>query len=263
MRAATLVVCAVLPLVSHVVAPWQEPTVQAEALLARARTALGGDARLSAVRTFVMSGVVTVGGGPTRDYGTFKVHGRLPDAFVRYRSVTTLRAGSGASVDTGSTNPYGIGGVSAHGRSYGTTLGFENRRLVYEPHDLFTTRQLVPASQSEIEGLFLQAQREFIRTTVVLFATSFAGAPVQFRDAVGDADAVVVSGAGSEFKLSFDPLSHLPVRLDKYVYADHREVNGVRVPFRILQMAGRTLWETWDVKEFKFDEPIPPSVFRR
>ena len=35
------------------------------------------------------------------------------------------------------------------------------------------------------------------------------------------------------------------------------------VPFRILLMAGRTVLETWDVKEFTVDEPIPPSAFRR
>ena len=196
------------------------------------------------------------------DYGSFKIQCRLPDAFVRYRSVTTLTAGGGASVDTGGTSPYGAGGVGPHGDRYARTLGFEGRRVLYE-HHLTTTRDLVPATQADLDALFLQAQREFVRTTAGLFAASFAGAPVQFADVPGDVNAVMMTGAGAPLKLTFDPQSHLPVRVDNYVFANHRDVAALMVPFRIQLMAGRTVIETWDVKEFKVDEPIPASAFRR
>jgi hypothetical protein len=248
--------------------PWAAPgntpisTAQAEAALARARTALGGNARLSAVRSFVIRGVVSVGTGATRNYGSFKIQCRLPDAFVRYRSVSTLTAGGGASVDIGGTTPGGSGGATASGDRYATTLGFEGHRVLYEPH-VTSTRDLVPARQADLDALFLQAQREFVRTTAGLFAASFAGAPVQFADVPGDVNAVMINGAGAPLKLTFDPQSHLPVRVDNYVFANHRDMAGLMVPSRILLMAGRTVWETWDVKEFKVDEPIPASAFRR
>jgi len=79
----------------------------------------------------------------------------------------------------------------------------------------------------------------------------------------GDVNAVMMNGAGAPLKLSFDPQSHLPGRVDNYVFANHRDVAALMVPFRIQLMAGRTVIETWDVKEFKIDEPIPPSAFRR
>ena len=251
--------------------PWAAPrsaqvsTVQAEAVLARARTALGGNARLSAVQSFVIGGVISVGSGATRNYGSFKIQCRLPDAFVRYKSVTSLTAGGGASVDTGTTNSYGSGTVAPYGVRFATTLGFEGRRVLYEDHRTTTweTRNLVPATQADLDALFLQAQREFVRTTVGLFAASFAGAPVLFADVPGDVNAVMIDGVGAALKLSIDPQSHLPVRVDNYVLANHRDVAGLVVPFRILLMAGRAVLETWDVKEFKVDEPIPPSVFRR
>ena len=248
--------------------PWAAPrsaqvsTAQAEAVLARARTALGGNARLSAVQSFVIGGVISVGSGATRNYGSFKIQCRLPDAFVRYKSVTSLTAGGGASVDTGTTNSYGSGTVAPYVVTDARTLGFERRRVLYEHH---TTRMryLVPATQAELDALFLQAQREFVRTTVGLFAASFAGAPVQFADVPGDVNAVMIDGVGAALKLSVDPQSHLPVRVDNYVLANHRDVAGLVVPFRILLMAGRAVLETWDVKEFKVDEPIPRSAFRR
>jgi hypothetical protein len=237
-------------------------TSQAEALLAKARTALGGSARISAVRSFVMGGAVSVGHGATKDYGSFKIQCRLPDAFVRYRSVSTLSAGGGASVDGGGTSPYGTGGVGAHAYSFATTLGFEGRRVLYEPH-LTTTRNLGPATQADLDALFLRAQREFVRITAGLFAASFAGAPVQFADVPGDVNAVTMTGAGPPLKLTFDPQSHLPVRVDDYVLTHRRDVAGLVVPFRIVLMSGLTVVETWDVREFKIDAPIPPSAFRR
>ena len=103
--------------------PAQISSAQADALLARARAALGGEARLSAVRSFVIGGAVAVGHGATKDYGSFKIQCRLPDAFVRYRSVSTLSAGAGASVDVGGTSPFGTGGVGPRGDKFATTLG--------------------------------------------------------------------------------------------------------------------------------------------
>jgi len=243
--------------------PWAAPrsaavsTAQAEALLAKARTALGGNARLSAVQSFVIGGVVSVGTGATRDFGSFKIQCRLPDAFVRYRSVTSLAAGDGATVDL-----YGHSFARPYVVKNATTLGFEGRRVLYGNH-VTNRRDLVPATQADLDALFLRAQREFVWTTAGLFAASFAGAPVQFADVPGDANAVMINGAGAPLKLTFDPQSHLPARVDDYAFADHRDVAGLVVPFRVLLMVGNKVSETWEVKEFKVDEPIASSAFRR
>ena len=66
--------------------------------------------------------------------------------------------------------------------------------MLYQDHRTTTweTRNLVPATQAEIDAFFLQAQREFIWMTAGLFAASFAGAPVQFADVSGEPNAVMI-----------------------------------------------------------------------
>jgi hypothetical protein len=62
--------------------------------------------------------------------------------------------------------------------------------------------------------------------------------------------------------MTLDPKTGWPVRVGDLVFEDRRDVAGVKVPFRILRMPGSTVLETWDVKEFQIDVPIPPSVFK-
>lgn len=241
--------------------PTQQPR-QSEALLASARAALGGEARLSAIRTIIVSGAIIRGAGHTKDFGTFKIQCRLPDAFVRFQAVSTVGMVGGANVDIGGIGPYGSGGVGPSFSHYSTTLGFEGRRLLYEPH-VTTTRALVPATTADVQALLRQAQREFVRTTLALFAASFRGAPVQFADAPGDANATIVTGVGAPLVLTFDPQTHLPVRIDDFAYSDYRDVAGLKVAFRVIQMAGGRAFETREVRDVQLDAPLDPSAFRR
>lgn len=239
----------------------QDPRVQT--LLANARAALGGEARLSSLQTFSASGTITIGDGPTKTYGTFKIHCRLPDAWVRSRSVSPVGPAGGASVDSGTINPLGLGGgVRASESRYVNTLGFEGARLIYQPN-VTSVRALVPAVQSEMDTLYRQAQREFARVTLGLFAASFAVAPLQFSAVAGDPTRVTVSGSGDPFRVTFSAISHLPVQVDRIQFSRHRPVAGLMVPFRMTGIIGSAGLETWDVKEFAIDEPIAPSVFRR
>jgi hypothetical protein len=80
------------------VAVFAQQDPRAKELVAKARAALGGEARLSALQTFVLKGTITVGSGPTKDFGNFTIHGRFPDAFVRYRLVSLVGDAGGAAV---------------------------------------------------------------------------------------------------------------------------------------------------------------------
>lgn len=234
---------------------------QVEGLRAAARTALGGEARLSAVKTLVIKGTIVVGAGPSKDYGNFTIHVRLPDAFVRFRVMSPVGAAGGAAVG-GTINPMGAGGVVSSLDRFATTMGFNGRRLIYEP----SVRQervgdLAPATADQIRALFRDAQREFVELTLGLFAASFDGAPVRLA-ATRDPNSLSVSGVGQPLTLAFDPISGVPVRVDDLVFEDRRDVAGIKVPFRLVRMAGSAVRETWDVKEFLVDVPIADSVFR-
>jgi hypothetical protein len=250
-------------------AVFAQQDTRVQTLLEKARAALGGEARLSAVQTFSASGTITIGNGPTKTYGTFKIHCRLRDAWIRSRSVSPVGQAGGASVDIGTINPLGFGAsVGGSESRYVNALGFDGTRLIYQPN-VTSVRLLVPAVQSEMDTLYSQAQREFARVTLGLFAASFAAVPLQFAPAPGDPTSLTVTGSGDPFRVTFNPLSHLPVQVDRIEFSRHRQVGGVMVPFRMLVpfrtigIVGSASLETWDVKEFTIDEPIAPSVFRR
>ncbi len=247
-------------------APAAEPQVpagsQADALLTRARAALGGEARLGAVRTFALRGSIARGAGSSQDYGHFRIECRLPDGYVRFKTITSAAAAGGASVDVGGTSPTGVGAVGPSFSDHGATLGFEGPRLVYEPH-FADARRMVRAAPSVVEALLLEARREFVRLTLALFATSFAGAPVQFAADPDEANALIVTGVGAPIRVAFDPDTHLPARVDDIAYEDHREVSGVKVPFRMSLTGGGSTLEVWTLKEVRINVPFDGAGGRR
>ena len=237
----------------------QDPA--AKALVAKARAALGGETRLAALQSFVIKGTIAVGDGPTKDFGSFTVHGRFPDAFVRYRLVSPVGdAGGAATAPT--TTTFKPNGVNGSLNRYATRIGFDGGKLIYEPSiQTYQVKDLGPAVPEQIQQLYANAQRECLPLTLGLFVTSLAGIPVRFVDPQGN-QLEAINGPGPSLIMTLDPKTGAPVRVGDLVFEDRRDVAGVKVPFRIIRMVGSHRHETWDVKEFQIDVPIPASVFR-
>jgi hypothetical protein len=247
---------------------------QATQLIADARQALGGDARLASIHSFTVKGSITFGSGASTNYGSFEIYCELPDRFVRRETRMYRGTPSGAAVGidgTATTRYY------AHPEVF--VLGFAGDRIVYQPR--WTQLDLATNSnfwliRTPARPFLLQARQDFLRVTLGMFATSFPGAPVQFVDppAAPRSAAVAVVGDGINATLFFDQRTHLPAGIDEYVYTDFRDVNGVRVPFRIVRTrdAARAqslgypraldVLEEWRVRQFRVNVAIDPKVFR-
>jgi hypothetical protein len=243
-------------------------------MLADARQALGGEQRLTAVRSFTAKGVVKRGEGPG-NRGSFDLACELPDKFVR-------------------TEDSPVRGQLDHEI---TVLGFNDGKLIYQPNLPDVNRPRAQQTEAQLQARLLTAKQDFAQVTLGLFATSFSGAPLTFVEAegtkAGTAVEVMVSdislAAGApitgwswlaagggvaeivpSITLTFDPHTHLPAGLGHFVYSDYRDVDGLQVPFRFAWIvpigshgvAPGTIAEEWDIKEFHFNVAIDPKVFR-
>ena len=246
-------------------------TDQATRLIVDARQALGGDALLSSIHSFTIKGSITRHGSIARGpsgHGSFEIACDLPDKFVR-RETTICPILLPAADDMGpACSPET------------TLLGINGDQIVYEPRWTFlrdaTLQPLSPVKTSVRPLLLVQAQSDFIRVTLGLFAASFHGAPVQFADAPAAASrsAVIVSGDHIAGALFFDPLTHRPSSFGEYRYDDYRNVNGLMVPFRVARTNDYSSTaspvrpepshdvEVWQVREFRVNVAIDPKTFK-
>ncbi|HUL72079.1 MAG TPA: hypothetical protein VLT86_03210 [Vicinamibacterales bacterium] len=222
-------------------------------LIAAARQALGGEARLNAVRTFRAVGAIESadGPGPSRTYGSFEIDCELPDRFVETESRRYVDAGLGAGVDVGSTTPTGSGAVGYSSSRPASTIGFNGQSAIYEPSRYYAgwsspawtwgPSDPPPVADAKLKEAMSNARRDFVRWTMGLFAATF-NVPQPFG------------------QLQVDSSTHLPVRLGTLEYLDYRDVNGLKVPFRLRQLKpGRT---DWIVHDFKFNVDIPAKTFQ-
>jgi hypothetical protein len=247
---------AVLVLGSFAVATSATPKQgKSAALLADARRALGGETRLASVKTFVLKGRIELGRSPASQsslrgrpaaapadaarLGAFEIDCELPDKFVRIDNRQVY-------------NPSGArGGAATNGEPAvqltTQTTGFNG--------DLLIANQGTSALSQAV------ARAAFVNVTLGIFASSFAGLPLQFSDAPGSDQSVLVSGAisGAEFHaiLTFDPQTHLPSTLNDMTYADYRDVSGVKIPFRFISDR-----EELNVTDARVDASIQASVFK-
>jgi hypothetical protein len=218
-------------------------------VLAAARSALGGEARLNAVRTFRVKGAIEEGVGPGRTYGSFEIVCELPDKFVETESRRYVDSGQGANIDNGSTVPFvsqGSPGFSA-GQD-GSTIGFNADRAIYQPtyHIGYVgvgSRFMGPPSitEAQLTKARASARVDFVLWTTGLFArTSGAAQPIG--------------------QLQIDPVTHLPARLGAVEYLDYRDVDGFKVPFRLRRL--KPFQTEWIVRTFAYNVTVPPKIFQ-
>jgi hypothetical protein len=182
---------------------------EASVLLAASRQALGGDAALSAITSFSVTGSLTrmVGPGTT---SSIDIKCVLPDRFLRVSQQT----------------------MDAPGSSFTTTRyeGFNRDEPLFDvispnaPFPVMMRSGPEPRTPDEIAAAkqrqAVSGKKLFVQLSLPLFGASFAGHPltftaggqVQLRE--GTADVVIANAADAfEWRLFLDATTHLPVRL--------------------------------------------------
>jgi hypothetical protein len=171
-------------------------------VLADARTAMGGEARLVAIKTFIVTGRTRQVRGDNLVPIEFEIQAELPDKFARRDEFPAQDAGP-------------------------TVTGFNGERYLQSPAPQPpparpggppppTPQQLEAAARVQLAG----ARQEFARLMLGLFAASYPSHPLTFgyvgqaEAPQGRADVLDVKGPGDFVaRLFIDGKTHLPVML--------------------------------------------------
>ncbi len=227
----------------HPVEVVQAQAPSAQAVITAAREALGGEKRLSAVTSFTATGRTRQVRGNNLVPIEFEINCELPDRFVRKDEIPAQ--------DTDAS-----------------VTGFSGDQLILFPSPPGRAGGPPPqaAAQQRLNGI----RQDFARLMLGAFAASFPPFPLTLKylaegDAPeGKADILDVAGpANFSARLVVQRDTHLPVMLmwqapapgppgaapmpveHRLYYADFRDVNGAKWPFRIRHaVAGETIEET-------------------
>jgi len=223
------------------VARAQAPSAQT--VVTAAREALGGEQRLSAIISFTATGRTRQLRGNNLVPIEFEINCELPDKFVRKDEIPVQ--------DTDAS-----------------LTGFAGDQLILAQAP--PNRAGGPAPQAAQQQRLVGVKQDFARLMLGIFAASFSPYPLTLKylaegDAPeGKADILDVTGpANFSARLVIQRDTHLPVMLmwqapgpaapgsqpmpvdHRLYYADFREVNGTKWPFRIRHaIAGQTIEET-------------------
>lgn len=279
-----------------------KPDERAAKVLADARAALGGDSRLSAVKSFTTTGRTRRIQGDNLVPIEFEMLVELPDKYLRKDEIPAQES-----------DP--------------TTIGFNGDALLQIPPPVPPTpRPGMPAPPPEMfENLLKQraltARQDFARLMLGMFATSFEAYPLTFAY-VGQAEApegkahVLEATGASNFKLRFfvDMKTGLPIMVSwtapgrpmpagrgapgapsspgaasppaasrpapqasapapqgsapapqapeqRLYFADYRDVDGLKLPFRLRRGVGVNTTEETTFDRFRLNPKIDPRRF--
>lgn len=190
--------------------------VEAEAVLMRARTALGGDARIAAVRTLSVTGrTVRQRGDDTTTEHAFELAFEAPSRFMR-RSVVMAMGPTSIYRHSGFDGDTVIDWIDSPPSLAGG--GNVVIRINSQGPDGDST-EATPEQMAARVARALEANRQdFARLTLGLFAAAPASYPLQFRHAGvaessdGRADIIAATGPnGFALSLFVDATTHLPL----------------------------------------------------
>jgi hypothetical protein len=258
-------------------------------VLAAAREALGGEARLGAVKTFIANGRTRQVRGENLVPIEFEIQAELPDKYSRRDEFPAQDAGP-------------------------STAGFVGNDLVLIPRPAPPPPRpgAPPPSPDQQEAMLrtrlLAAKQDFARLVIGMFATSLSSFPLTFAYVAqaeapqGKADVIEVKGpANFAARLLVHADTHLPIMLSwqapagpgrgpgrgpgpgpvgvppsgappitggptpapeqRMFFADYREVDGLRLPFRIRRAAGADTTEETTFDRFRINARIDPRRF--
>jgi hypothetical protein len=241
------------------------------AVLAETRAALGGEARIAGVRTLVATGRIRQVRGDNLVPLEFELQAELPDKYSRYDEAPAQDSGP-------------------------TTIGFNGNALVQIPPASPPTGRAAGPPPSPEDQAALAQQRvaalkeDFARLMLGMFATAFGGVPLTFtyigqaESPQGRADVVNAMGSGNfAARLFIDAASHLPLMVSwqapppaargagppsgtsmvehRMFFADHRDVEGLRVPFRIRRAVGPDTIEEASFDRIRINGKVDPRRF--
>jgi hypothetical protein len=179
--------------------------IKAAELLAQARTAIGGDTKLSKVQGLSCAGALQRAMGDRQIAGDVTIDLQLPDKFLRTDSISPM--GDAALVVT----EQGINGDKV----------LRNSKTLNAPPGLMIRMPPPPAPGSDAEMQLLRNSRaELARLSVALLLTAPASTPLEFtyggeaESPDGKADVIDMKGPGSFVaKLFLDKSNHRPLML--------------------------------------------------
>jgi hypothetical protein len=239
----------------------------AQSVLTAARDALGGDARISSVKTIVASGRTRQVRGDNLVPIEFEIAIELPDKYVRTDEIPAQESGP-------------------------TRHGFDGSRLIQFPDEAAQPGRGAPPPGARAAGPppgagrtgpptppidpITAVKQDFARLTLGMFATSFSSYPLTFsyggvaEAPEGKADIIDVKGPATfSARLFIDSRMHLPLMLSaqegatesRTYYADYRDVDGMKFPFRIRRASGATTIEETTFDRFRINAKIDPKKF--
>ena len=240
-------------------------------VLAAAREALGGDAVLAASKSFVATGRTRQIRGNNLVPIEFEINCELPDKYVRKDEIPaqdtdpTTRGFNGDTLIQVPPPGAGRGGPRAGGPGPGGPPPAGGRGPGGPP---------VPP--------IVAVKQDFARLMLGMFAASFPSFPLTFKyGAVGEApegkaDVLDVNGpANLVMRFVVQRETHLPVMLmwnapapgqpappeQRLYFADYREVDGLKLPFRIRRAVGADTIEETTFDRFRINAKIDPRKF--
>jgi len=252
-------------------------TPDAAQVLSSAREALGGEKKLSAVRTFTITGRTRQVRGNNLVPIEFEINCELPDKFVRNDEIPaqdtdpTTRGFNGDTLIQFPPAGAGRGGARAGGPPPGAPPGGG-------PAPGRGPGRGGPGPVSPLAAV----KQDFARLMLGMFAASFPSMPLTFKYAAvgeapeGKADILDVNGAAN-FSMRFvvQRDTHLPVMVmwnapapgqpapleQRLYFADYRDVDGLKLPFRIRRAVGSDTVEDTAVDRIRINPKIDPRKF--
>ncbi len=227
---------------------------QAAVVLASARAAIGGDARLSDVKTFIENGRTRQVRGDHLVPIEFEIHVELPDKYSRRDEFPAQDAGP-------------------------VTTGFNGERPIQIPAPPAALPDAVARAR------VTTAKQDFTRLMLGLFATSSSTYPLTFKSAgtaeapQGKADVLDLAGLdGFAARFFVDSQTHLPLMVSwqargtgpaatpavetRLYFADYRDVDGLKLPFRVRRAVGAETTEETTFDRFRINARVDSRRFQ-
>jgi hypothetical protein len=305
---------------------------EAAAVLGAARDALGGDKRISSIKTIVSSGRTRQLQGDNLVPIEFEITIELPDKYVRTDEIPAKESGPSSRGFNGTTLIQ-AGDMPGGGRRGGPPPGAAPPPPREGGPAAGGTREGGRAGGGSPPDPTMPVKQDFARLTLGMFATSFSSYPLSFGFAgqaeapEGKADVLDVKGPGNfSARFFIDSKTHLPLMLswttppnlvpvvagqkppanlapgsvvfetpappsasatpeqkkqfeeealaarkkamadtrpteNRIYYADYRDVDGLKLPFRIRRAVGATTVEETAIDRYRLNAKIDSRKF--
>jgi hypothetical protein len=255
-------------------------TPDAAQVMSSAREALGGEKKLSAVRTFTATGRTRQVRGNNLVPIEFEINCELPDKFVRKDEIPaqdtdpTTRGFSGDTLIQVPPPGAGRGGARPGGPPPGGPPPGGPPPGGPPPGGGRGPGGPVPP--------IMAVKQDFARLMLGMFAASFPSFPLTFKYAAtgeapeGKADILDVTGpANFSMRFVVQREAHLPVMVmwnapapgqpapaeQRMYFGDYREVDGLKLPFRIRRAVGADTVEETTFDRIRINAKIDPRKF--